>query len=218
MNLRPFYGLLLGPVACGVGCGAPQARVKALEEQVQRLSAAVESGAQGLGPLDDRVTAVEGQNKLALEKVQTALTELENHVARLSPGMGTPLTPGASATMWADLDDVLGKTPQGVKVTGDLYVVDLKWLSRALSQLAAVPSIKFVENKKGGGLTVRAIKPGSLPDALGIKNGDVIVAVDDQAVDTVADLQKTLHSLNSLAKVKLNRKKKDLVLEYQLAK
>lgn len=113
---------------------------------------------------------------------------------------------------------VLGTEAAGIKVNGDLYVVDAKWLARALAQLAATPSIKFTENKKGGGLTIKAVKPGTLPDELGLKNGDIVLAVNDEAVDTVADLAKSLRTLKGSAKVNINRKKKDVVLQYQLAK
>ena len=88
-------------------------------------------------------------------------------------------------------------------------------LPRLLSQARAVP---YFRNGKSIGMRLFAIRRGSLYEKLGLKNGDIIKAVNDSNISDPAQALKLFEQLKSerSIQVKLERQGQDKALSYSI--
>jgi S1-C subfamily serine protease len=84
---------------------------------------------------------------------------------------------------------------------------------RALAISGKVP--KLTNGKKG--VAIRGFRPNSVFDALGLKNGDVIVSVNGAPVGSAADLVGALQMRQNPTTVELERRRKPLSLTFEVA-
>ncbi len=207
-------GALFTLVSCGGGGG--EQRMSALEAQVKQLK---DTGGGGvdLGPIQERVTQIAAENKESVGKVEEMLEFLQREVTKMAADKA-PAAGGASdGALWYDVDQLLGNAPAGVTTDGDKLTVSRRWLTYEVHALAlSGKAPKVTENKKGGALTIKGIKPKSLVDQLGIKNNDEILNVDNQPVATIADLTKALRASKSDIALKISRRKKEMTIAYHL--
>ena len=83
--------------------------------------------------------------------------------------------------------------------------------------MAAVRSggkgIKVAAGKKGG-VVIRGFKPSSFLGKLGLKSGDTVVTVGSTEVKSAEDLSTALRNAKNPTAVKIQRKKKELTINY----
>ncbi|MFC1609625.1 PDZ domain-containing protein [Myxococcota bacterium] len=214
MNRLASSGLT-AVLGLALGCGAvSEERFNALEAQVKQMQGAVaETGESDpkIASLEQRVAGFEQTTTETVKKIEEMLELLQREMSAAA----NPHTDGNDD--WAYADAVLGIEEQGVKGDGDKYEVKKGYLARQVRAVAASgKGPKFVANKKGG-MSIRGIKPKSIFDTLGLKNGDLITHVNGTAVATVADLSAALRQGQNPTVVKLQRKKKEITLTYTVA-
>lgn len=204
-------------VACG---GASEARVANLEARVAQLSRGGAGGeapppdSERMGRIEDQLSVL--QREIANAQAARAAEPAAAPASAPAPAARTSGGGDLDALAWTSVDAALGVDQGGVTAGGDGYVVKRSWLSRELAglqlpgrapKLAAAP----------GGVVIRLIKPKSMAAQLGLQNADLIVAIDDHPVASVADVSSALHAArNGQAKVKVMRKKKEVQLDYKL--
>jgi C-terminal processing protease CtpA/Prc len=207
--------LLTFSFACG---GASEERVNALEAQIQQMKAATASGDVGpqIVATQEKVAAVESSTESRFKKMEQMLEVLQREVTRVA----NPTSERAKSTgadPWNDVDAVLGAEGDPVAADGDTYTVKRAWLLREVHALAlAGKGPTFTEGKKGG-VSVKGVKPREMLGRLGLKNNDVIRAIGDSEVNSPAEAAVALRASKSPVQVKVQRKKKELTLEYVLA-
>lgn len=206
---------LLPLLSCG---GVSEQRIGALEAQINKMK---EASAQGnVGPqipgLQEQIAAVEKSTSGRAGKMEEMLEVLQREVSRLSSEPDTKT--GAVPVPWGDIDAILGVADSGVSETGkNQFTVKREWLFRAVLAMAlSGKGPKLAEGKKGG-VSVKGVKPSSLPGKLGLKNNDVIRSIGGREVNSPAEISVALRAASSPAEIEIQRKKKDLTLKYTLA-
>lgn len=224
--MTPFTRVLMSIAVLGLvaNCGGVnEERVSALEAQLKQLkegSSATPSGAD-MGPVQERLGKLEAQTRESVGKLEEMMELLQREVTKMAADKSPAgAAPSSNARLWRDLDQMItGVVAEGVAVEGDTYTVRSEWLASEVHALAlSGKAPKLSENKKGGTIVIKGIKPKSLPEKLGLKNNDEIVSVNDKPVTTVADLTAALRAGNDALSVKVTRRKKEVVLQYRLAK
>jgi S1-C subfamily serine protease len=219
--VRILAGLV---IACFVapGCGGvSEARVNSMEQQLKKLQTAQAAPKEGdTGAVTAaKVEALEASTAERFKKLEDMLELLQRAV--VEAGAVKPAAAAGGATVpatdvWTDVNALLGIEAVGVEASGDNYTVKRGWLTRELRAMAMGAKGPKLAPMKPAGVVVRTIKPKSLVDQLGIKNGDVITAVGDTPVNSVEELSVALQKLVGPATVKIQRKKKEAVLQYTL--
>jgi len=141
------------------------------------------------------------------------LVDIEGRVI----GICTPLSPrhGAYADGVAWYDSGVG------------FAIPLDGLDPVIQQMKAGKNIQpgrlgirpAARPAKGGGVAVQSVQKGSAAEKAGIRAGDVIVALDGQAIGELADLLLALgrRVAGDVVEVKLRRKEGELVVRATLA-
>ncbi len=200
-----------GLAACA---GVTEEQFNALASQVKQMQTAVaETGEPDpkIATLDQRLGGFEATTSERIKKLEEMIEFLQRELAKAAAA-----TPAAGGDSWAVADTILGIDEEGVTAAGDSYTIKASWLGRAAeAQAANAKGLKFTDGKEGG-VRVAGVKPGSLLDRLGLKNGDLITAVNGAAVASVAELAVALRQGKNPTTVTLSRKKKDQTLTYTL--
>ncbi|MEE8409684.1 MAG: PDZ domain-containing protein [Myxococcota bacterium] len=219
MSLSVCRIAVAAAVATLLGCGgASEQRVAAIEAQLREMkeaSAPGDIGAQ-ITKLREQVATVEKSSTDRTKKIEEMLDVLQREVSRMA-NEPEPRRAGAQAP-WAEVDAVLGIVEEGVTETAEnQYTVKRDWLVRSIRAMALSGKRPKLAEGKNGGVSIRGVKPNTLPAKLGFKNNDVIRAIGDREVNSVAEISVALHAASSQASVKIQRKKKDLTLQFTLA-
>jgi S1-C subfamily serine protease len=208
----------------GAGCGGvPAERFDALAAEVKELKSTAGKGAETdpkAGAVEQRLAGFESTTSDAIKKIEENLEFVQKELMKLAAPAeaGSPAsapTPGASE-LWDEVDIVLGIQEEGVTAEGDNYKIKARWLKRELVALSANAKGLKLADGKDGGVTIRGIKPSSLIDKLGIKNGDIIHEVNGTAVASVAELSTALRQGKKPTTAKILRKKKEITLSYSV--
>ena len=217
---RSLFGAALAALltllpSCG---GVSEQRVKALEAQIQQIKEASAQGDVGaqLVAVQEKVSAIEKENSERSKRMEEMLEVLQREVSRVANEPETEKTP-VGLDPWHDVDALLGVDGDGVKADGDKYTVESRWLVREIRALVLAGKGPTFEEGKKGGVTVKGVKPKAFLGQLGLKNNDVILAIGEREVGSPAELSVALRAAKSPVKVKLQRKKKELLYEYTLA-
>jgi len=214
-----FQAVALSAAVVIVSCGGVSAeKFSALQAEVQKIQSAQSEGTDPkLAALDDRVTKADSQVTERFKKMEDMLEVLQRQVSKSAAEEGKKATPAAGNDAWADVDKALGIEEDGVAETEEgKRTVKRSWLVRQVRALALSSKVpKLAEGKKGG-VSIKGVKPTSLAGRLGLKNNDVIRAIGDREVNSVAELSVALRAVHSPVTVKIQRRKKELELQYTL--
>jgi len=217
-------GLIVASLAF-IGCATPsQDRFDALEQQVkkmqdQQLAAKVMSGnGPDAAGEPSKVDGLEASTNERFKKLEDMIELLQRAI---SDATGKP-APTAAAVggsapavdLSADINGLVGVEENGVEASGDSYAVKRGWLIHEIQGMAAQGKGPKVTPAKPAGVAIKGIKPKSFIDQLGIKNGDVITAVGDVTTNSVDELAGALRKISGPVTVKIQRKKKEVVLQY----
>lgn len=179
--------------ACGflVACGsaprssavvAPDPKLDALSEKLDALTRTVEAQAETQAQLETQLEAM--QTKLdAMQTPSPTVTDTEKPVPPPFEGATCSVSTGRkrSCTLTRTSFDKLLADP-----------------TRLAKQARIVPMIRDEQTR---GYKLYGIRRGSLPKALGIKNGDTLVAVDGNrmtSLDQAMDVYNTLRDAKTL--------------------
>jgi C-terminal processing protease CtpA/Prc len=204
-----------------VGCGGvSEERFNAMEAQVKQMQSAVSATGEAdpkIAALEQRLTGFESTTADSIKKLEEMVEFLQREVSKVaSDAKASGSTPAAS-DVWVDVDQLLGIEVEGIQADGENYQVKKDWLvSKLRAMTAGGRGPKLVEARKGG-VSIKGIKPKSLADQLGLKNNDIVTAVNDTAVSSVAELSAALHIGKTPTTVKLQRRKKEVTLTYTLS-
>lgn len=208
-------GLLTLSFGCG---GASEQRVKALEAEVQKMkeaTAAVDSGSQSEAT-QEKIATIESATDARLKKMEEMLEVLQREVTRVA-NAGPEGAKPASPDPWHDVDAVLGVEAAPVNAEDNTYTVNRVWLLRQVRALALGSKTPTFSQGKKGGVSVKGFRPKEMLGLLGLKNNDLIRAIGDSEVNSPAEISAALRAADSPLQVKIQRKKKDVTLEYVLA-
>lgn len=216
--MRSAQGMIAIMVLASAGCGGVSAeRVAALEAQLKELQGrAGEGGGASTAALQQKFDESNASSEERFKRMEEMLEVLQRSVTAASAEQQDPQA-SAADNEWEEIEVLFGIEGTPPKAEGDKYTVSRKWLLRQVKALAASGKGPKLSAAKDAGVTVKAIKPKSLPDLLGIKNNDVILAVAGNEVNTVDELYAAVRAAKSPLDVKISRKKKEVTFNYTLS-
>ena len=201
------------------GCGGvSEERVSSLEQQIKKLQEAQTTPKDGdaVAAVTTKVDGLEASTTERFKKLEDMMELLQRGLTEATAGKPGAAPAAAPSESSADVDSLLGIEAVGVEVSGDSYTVKRDWLVRELKAAALGGKGPKLTPAKPAGVGVKAVKPKSLVDQLGIKNGDIIAVIGDVPVSSVEELSAALKKATSPTSVKIQRKKKEIVLKYTL--
>lgn len=198
--------------------GVSEERVAALEAQMAEMQGGMPAGGEAASALEARLANVEVNTNESLNKMGEMLEVLQREVTSWADKQGAA-TPGASTNgahgdVWVAVDAMLG-LDNSVVQDGDTFSVRRAWLVSQVRTMAATGRGPKVTASKRG-VVIRGVRPKSAADRLGLKNNDVVVSVGETQVATLEDLSTALKSVQKGTVVKIMRRKKELLLTYQI--
>ena len=222
---RIAIALALGFAACTKAAEPPPAPdLSGIEEKLDALGATLDAHAERMTSLEGKLQALTEESearKLALEEAKAAPPAPPPELPRprpRSPDLKDPFAPDPPEDTEEDPPEELpaatDRTFDGQETSIEcpregLCVLEKKFFrglfdqeDKLMKQARIVPSQK---DGKTQGYKFYGIRRGSLPKALGIKNGDMLVEVDGKEVRDVVTLVDELQKL---------RKKKEFDLEF----
>lgn len=97
------------------------------------------------------------------------------------------------------------KRTQKINLKRSLIEDSIKDISKLMTQIKIRP---HMENGEAGGLKLSSIKPNSIFRRMGLRNGDVLMGVDGQNIQTVDDALKLYENLKTSSSVKVDLKRR----------
>ena len=94
---------------------------------------------------------------------------------------------------------------QKINLKRSLIEDSIKDISKLMTQIKIRP---HMENGEAGGLKLSSIKPNSIFRRMGLRNGDVLMGVDGQNIQTVDDALKLYENLKTSSSVKVDIKRR----------
>ncbi len=212
-------GVAFGTVLTLVGCGGvSEERVGALEAQLKKLETQMTTppAANTATDMTGRIDALEKSVGERFSKMEDIMDVLQRGVSQVAAPAAAQPVAALALDVGPDIDALVGIEIKGIDVSGDSYAVKRDWLMRELHAAALAGKGPKLSPAKPAGLAVKNVKPKSLIDQLGIKNGDLLLQVNDTTTNSVEELTAVLKKLGATTTVKLSRKKKDVTLTYTL--
>jgi hypothetical protein len=185
-------------IATGLG-GEPRATVHVLASEV--------AGSWGLG---DRIPGLGRLDRIGPTWIE--LVDATGHRGRLSlfglPGLPDTAAGGGSSTAMLEsppaADPLLDRVK---KVDEQTYDVERSLVRDLVTGAAKPGGVRFVPKVDHGqvqGVRVFGVTPGSIPFALGLKNGDTLAAIDGAPLKDLNQLLDLYAKLDQLSAVELS--------------
>lgn len=152
------------------------------------------------------VLAVQGEDQvLSMEKASetasatTAIRQSTASVRSVESGLPTPSV-----------------RPQRVSLSRTMIENAMQDVSKLMTEITITPNIS--ENGQQEGLALKNIKPSSIFRRMGLRNGDVLVGVDGQTIESVDDALNLYENLKTASEVEVQilRRGQQRTIEYRI--
>ncbi len=135
---------------------------------------------------------------------------------KLESGKGGPIRRGVSSSSVAARPSSSGATrAQRITLKRSLIEDSIKDITKLMTQVKITP---HMEDGVPNGLALSNIQPNSIFRRMGLRNGDVLMGVDGQQIQSVDDALRLYDSLQTAENVKvdLKRRGREKAIEYRV--
>lgn len=135
---------------------------------------------------------------------------------KLEGGRGGPIRRGVSSSSVAARSSSSGATrAQRITLKRSLIEDSIKDITKLMTQVKITP---HMEDGVPNGLALSNIQPNSIFRRMGLRNGDVLMGVDGQQIQSVDDALRLYDSLQTAENVKvdLKRRGREKAIEYRV--